>query len=284
MTFSSIICYPKVTVVTVVRNAEKTIERTIESILNQDYPNLEYIVIDGNSQDETRSIIQKYRHHIDHYVSEPDQGIYDAMNKASCLASGTWILYMNAGDRFNSHALKQLVTALNSDADAIFAGVSEILVDDLETRIFHKMPRPIEEIWRQMPTSHQATIVRSIVQQNYPFDIRYQWCADHDMIARMYRDGKKFLNQNTILSIFDCSSDGTHRDLQLYIRERWQLSKGLVSFRRRLIHYGGECLQYMIWGKIVTFIKMLMPKSIILYLRRLRKTTGQSSLLLIDKN
>lgn len=267
--------HPKITVVTVVRNAEETIETTLKSVLAQDYPNLEYIVVDGDSEDATPSIIQSYIDHIDRYVREPDQGIYDAMNKASELASGIWILYMNAGDRFYaSDSLSLLTHALYSDADVISAGVVEVLVDCLETRAFRRMPRPVEKIWYQMPTSHQATLVRLAVQQQYRFDTRYQWCADHDMLARIYRDGKKFMNENSLLCIFDCSSSGTHRNPYRYIQERWQLSQGLAPLHQRLSRYGKEWVHCTIWGKVVGFIKLLLPNSTLLYLRRIRGTAG----------
>lgn len=267
--------YPKVTVVTVVINAQDVIEKTINSVINQDYPNLEYVVIDGESQDDTKSIIEKYREKIHKYISEPDNGIYDAMNKASKLASGEWIIYMNAGDIFySSNSLSKLTKAFNSDADVIFAGVAEILVDDFQTRIFHKMPASIEDIWYQMPTSHQATIVRLSTQRHYQFNTNYRWCADHDMLARIYRDGKKFLTENILFSTFDCGSIGSHRKPQLYIRERWQLSKGLVPFPLRLFRYGKELFHSTVWGNIVTLIKKFLPKHTILYLRKVRGTAG----------
>jgi len=267
--------YPQITIVTVVKNAQNSIEKTIKNILLQDYPSFEYIVIDGDSKDSTREIIEKYKNSIHYYVSEPDSGIYDAMNKGAKLASGEWIIYMNAGDRFySSSSLSQIVNALNSDTDVILAGVVEILVDNLETRIFHKLPTALEKIWYQMPTSHQATLVRLKAQQDYQFDTSYKWCADHDLLARMYRDGKKFLCLDTLLSVFDCSSDNGHRDPKLYILERWRLSQGLAPLHWRLTRYGSEWFHCAIWGKFVNFIKLFLPKPMILSLRRLRGTAG----------
>lgn len=266
---------PKVTVVTVVRNAELLIEETIQSTLAQDYPNIEYVVVDGESSDATQQIIQTYINRIDQYVSEPDQGIYDAMNKAAQLASGDWVIYMNAGDRFySSDSLSQLESALKSDADVIFAGIAEILVDEIETRVYRKMPRPVKNIWYQMPTSHQATLVRLKHLQSYQFDTHYRWCADHDMLLRMYRDGKTFLCEDVLLSKFDCSSEGSHRDPLLYIRERWSLSQGSVPNYQRAMRYGKEWIHCAIWGKVVRLLKLVMPRSTIVYLRRVRGTAG----------
>jgi glycosyltransferase involved in cell wall biosynthesis len=268
--------YPKVTVVTVVRNAESAIEKTILSVLFQDYPSIEYVVIDGKSTDTTDLIINKYIDKIDIYISEYDQGIYDAMNKGARLASGDWILYMNAGDLFYApNSLTQLTNALNSDADVILAGVEEVLVDNLETRYFQKMPKALTEIWRSMPTSHQATLVRLSCQQEYGFDTNYIWCADHDMVGRMYRDGKKFLIQDILFCVFDCNSQNS-RDIMIYIRERWKLSQTLAPLYKRLMQYGGEWINCNILGKLLVGIKSLLPASAILWLRRLRGTSGNS--------
>lgn len=263
---------PKVSIVTVTRNAESTIEQTISSIISQDYPNLEYIVVDGDSNDKTKSIIQKFINEIDIYISEPDQGIFDAMNKASEVASGDWIIYINSGDCFyDSRSLSKLNFALSSSADVIFAGAEKILVDELETRRFHIMPGSIENIWQQMPTSHQATLVRLTCQRKYKFDTSYIWCADHDMLARMYRDGKKFLAQKCLICQFDCSG-GKNRDPKLFIRERWRLSNGLAPWYNRIFQYGSELFHCTVFGKLVVIFKWLLPKSTILTLRRLRGT------------
>ncbi len=93
-------CQPKVSIVTVVFNDVKHIEGTILSVTRQNYPNLEYIVIDGGSTDGTVDVIKKYADKIAYWVSEPDKGVYDAMNKGIKMATGEWLNFMNVGDRF----------------------------------------------------------------------------------------------------------------------------------------------------------------------------------------
>ncbi len=267
--------YPKISVVTVVRNAESAIEKTIKSVISQDYPATEYIVVDGDSTDSTKDVLNTYISAINVFVSGPDKGIYDAMNKSLSLASGEWVLFMNAGDTFyNSKALSKLTPALCSNADVILAGISEILVDDLEKRIFKRFPRPLKNIWYQMPTSHQSTLVRLETLKQYKFDTRFKWCADHDLLARLYRDGKVFSVQNSMLSSFDCASSGNHRKPQIYIKERWQISKGIAPFYKRVFRFGYELYHVEIWGRIVPILKLFMSESFILKLRKIRGTSG----------
>src|SRR5687767_14003562 len=94
--------HPTISVVTVVFNNASCIQETIESVLGQDYPSVEYIVIDGGSSDGTVEVIKKYASGMAYWTSEPDEGIYDAMNKAIDKASGDWIIFMHSGDCFTS--------------------------------------------------------------------------------------------------------------------------------------------------------------------------------------
>ena len=102
---------PVISIVTVVRNCENTIEDTIINLINQEYPNIEYIVIDGGSTDGTLKKIRKYEKSIDYWISEPDGGIYDAMNKGIDLATGEWVNFMNAGDYFFNNSTINLIVS-----------------------------------------------------------------------------------------------------------------------------------------------------------------------------
>lgn len=128
---------PVVTVATVVYNGAQEIARTIDSVLAQDYPNLECAVIDGNSTDGTGDIVQTYGSRIDTFVCEPDRGIYDGMNKAVAHATGDFILFMNCGDIFASpFALTDLVQAARSSgSQVVFGGWSRLDKQGQQTQL-----------------------------------------------------------------------------------------------------------------------------------------------------
>lgn len=103
----------KITIITVVYNDKKGLERTIQSVLSQTYDSIEYIIIDGGSTDGSVDVIKKYEDQIDKWVSEPDDGIYDAMNKGIKMATGEWLNFMNAGDLFVNESIVEKVFSLN---------------------------------------------------------------------------------------------------------------------------------------------------------------------------
>ena len=100
---------PKISVVTVVYNSEALIENTVKSIINQSYSHIEYIVVDGGSTDGTIDILNRYKKNISTLISEPDHGIYDAMNKGIRLATGDFLVFINSGDKFSSHDILEKI-------------------------------------------------------------------------------------------------------------------------------------------------------------------------------
>lgn len=266
--------FPVVSVVTVVRNAVNSIEATLQSVLSQDYPAIEYIVIDGRSTDGTLAVIERYRDRIARLRSEPDAGIYDAMNKGASLATGDWIIFMNAGDTFYANnVLSRLLPQLHGNADVICGATEKVLVDEIHTRRFHVATGRPENLWRHMPTSHQAILVRREVQQCYRFDTSYKWCADHELLARLHHDGKRFICVDQLICFFDCAG-GKARDARLYIQERWRLSRHLARPFPRCVQFGSEWVHCTVWGPIASYIRSFLSQKTLERLRRIRGTAG----------
>lgn len=184
---------PKVTVVTVTYNAADCVEMTLQSVIAQTYPNLEYIVVDGKSTDSTMDIVERYRERISTIVSEPDKGIYDAMNKATRLASGEWIIFMNAGDVFdNPEVLQNVFTSeIKENSCLIFGAITQYstllgvkLVSPARIGSTGLSPFPYREI---MPCFHQATFYRTELLKQHPyrsgeFKIAADWASMADIL------------------------------------------------------------------------------------------------------
>jgi glycosyltransferase involved in cell wall biosynthesis len=186
---------PKLSVITIVYNNVQDIERTMLSVLNQTYKNIEYIVIDGGSTDGTKELIAKYQSQLTKYLSEPDKGIYDAMNKGLALASGDYVLFMNSGDEIYAPITVAEVFDSSDSAD-IYYGETEMF--DAQWRSLGQRRHCAPEVfnWRSfrygMSISHQAIYVRrSIVE---PFDLRYKYSADIDWIIKAAKRASSIVN------------------------------------------------------------------------------------------
>ena len=137
---------PLVSVITAVLNGKSFLDQTVQSVAHQTYDNVEYLVIDGGSQDGTLDIIQKYEEFVDFWVSEPDRGISDAMNKGIDLASGEWLIFMNAGDVFfDERALEKTIGYAAENVDLLYSDTwfdgtrsRSFICDHLRMRIIHQ--------------------------------------------------------------------------------------------------------------------------------------------------
>jgi glycosyltransferase involved in cell wall biosynthesis len=189
-----------VTVITIVLNAVEVIERTLRSVTGQDYPNLEYIVVDGLSTDGTLDLIEKYRNDITALVSGKDGGIYPAMNKGADMATGEWILYMNGGDVFMGN---DVITRTFAGRD--WASVDVIYGDGVFThegvRVVARAPDAVT-LHDGNDFSHQSTFIRAALQKEYRFDVNERVAADYDLFLRLYKAGKVFRRVDVVASEF----------------------------------------------------------------------------------
>ncbi|MDP3469196.1 MAG: glycosyltransferase family 2 protein [Daejeonella sp.] len=186
---------PKLTVVTIVYNNVRDIERTVLSVLNQTYPNIEYLVIDGASTDGTLEILKKYEGRLAKLISEKDKGIYDAMNKGLSLASGDYILFMNSGDELYASETVENVFASAPDAD-IYYGETEMYDEDWKSLGQRRHKAPETFTWKDfkygMSISHQAIYIRKSLTE--PYDSQYKLSADIDWIIKAAKKAGKIVN------------------------------------------------------------------------------------------
>lgn len=191
---------PLVSIVTVTFNAIDTIEETILSVINQDYPNIEYIIVDGGSTDGTLDIIKKYEKNLSKWISEKDKGLYDAMNKGLRLATGTWVSFKNSGDCF---AEKDSLSKLFDEpipSNVIFVYADCYRVTDWGWRI--EKPYDLKLYKEIMPVIHPATFVRADYHKSHPFDIKYRVCADYNLIYHALEEECCFLYRPIPIVIF----------------------------------------------------------------------------------
>lgn len=177
---------PVVTVVTSVLNGEQTLEETIQSVLQQTYPNVEYIIVDGASKDGTVALLSRYSDSIDYWISEPDRGIYDAWNKGLGYARGDWVIFVGADDQLTPTAIESLVNAALKDA-----GPADFVCGKVEMLRDGQVTRTIGAAWswrkfrRYMSIAHSGGMHRAEYFKRFGrFDSSYRICGDYELLLR----------------------------------------------------------------------------------------------------
>ena len=186
----------KISIVTVVYNAVSSIEKTIQSVLSQNYQNIEYIVIDGGSTDGTVDVIRRYSDRISYWISERDGGIYDAMNKGLQKSTGEWVNFMNSGDEFSSEKILNLIFG----SDRKYEGVDVIYgnckaVSDNEV-IGRYAGADVDRLQKEFFYRHNASFVRTKLHRQNMFDLArascYGYVLDYACHYALYLQGRKF--------------------------------------------------------------------------------------------
>lgn len=195
----------KVSIITVCYNSARTMQETIESVLTQSYQNIEYIIIDGNSTDETPAILTQYQNRIAHIVSEPDKGLYDAMNKGIALSTGELIGILNSDDVLaHSGVIADVVAAMNDNTEAICSDVN--IFKDKKENVVRKYRCTRWKPWmfrigHQPP--HPGFFVRKRCYENYgSFDLQFKRAADFELLLRfigVHKINMKFLPYTSVL-------------------------------------------------------------------------------------
>ncbi len=210
----------KISVVTVCYNAAVSIEQTMLSVLGQSYPDIEYIVIDGGSTDGTVDIIKEYADRLAYWVSEPDKGIYDAMNKGIAAATGSYINFMNAGDTFASDSvLAEIVPQINPNSQIVYGDV----VLKYRGTQFHREPLPLRWFYRTQPFCHQSSLVKLDLMKSRPFNCAYKIAADYDFFYESYNKGREFQYCKLTIATYNATNGiSTDRPFDL-MREKFKI-------------------------------------------------------------
>lgn len=177
----------KVSIITVCFNSAKTIAQTIESVIGQTYQNVEYIIIDGGSSDGTLDIIQQYESHLSQWGSEPDRGIYDAMNKGIAKATGDIIGIINSDDWCDTQAIERVVACfLEQKVDIVHGKMTYVTQHD-RVQCMHGTGSLDDRIFKGMICHHPTVFVKKELYEKYgAFDTVYRIAADYDLMLRFY--------------------------------------------------------------------------------------------------
>lgn len=220
--------HPRFSIITVTYNAEKVLEDTIQSVITQSYKNVEYIIVDGGSKDGTLKIVEKYKQHIACLVSEPDKGLYDAMNKGMKLATGDYICFLNAGDELHEDdTLFYMVHSIKGDTlpDVIY-GETAIVDENGHFIRMRRLSAPEILTWKSfrkgMLVCHQAFFVRRELAISEPYNLEYRFSADFDWCIRIMKKSKEI--HNSCLTIIDYLNEGmTTRNHKASLMERFHI-------------------------------------------------------------
>lgn len=233
-----------ITVVLVTYNAAETIETAILSVLNQTYKNIECLVIDGASTDNTVDIIKKYNIR---YISEPDKGIYDAMNKGWKQGRGEWVLYLGADDELVSNGIEALVN-VSSNAEIVYG---DTILKFLSGNTKRRGIQDLSVIKYYLCSSHQSFMMKkSVIDSLGGFNLKYKIYGDFDLIQRAYINGYRFRQTKEVISIFFLGGISTNNIMAE--RERYILLKD-----NKLAKYPLLVCSYFALKKILLKIKHL---------------------------
>ena len=213
---------PKISIITITYNSERTLENTIQSVIQQQYNNLEYIIIDGGSTDSTLNIVNKYKKHISYSVSEPDKGISDAFNKGISAATGDVIGIINSDDLLLSGALKTIADSYDEITDVYLGNLLvNDTIRDLQVVSVPSLEYKIQS--RKTTVCHPSTFIAKKAYQKFGlYRVDFRYMMDQDLLTRVYVGGGVFKRVDAILAQFNCGGVTDHvnfkKSLSEYVR------------------------------------------------------------------
>lgn len=232
---------PLISLITVVFNGETLIADTLRSAINQSYTNIELVIVDGGSTDQTVAVAQQFSSSIGTLISEKDKGIYDAMNKGIMAAKGEWVYFLNAGDAFyDANVLEDIFTNVPEDVDLVYGKVQTV---NEPTGINYINGRPVtlKDFYREYPICHQAAFFRTNTFKTIGlYNDSYKLVADSEWFVRFFRSGKhKAMFVDRIVAYYDIQGASYHkrmlsqRELLRYSNQYFPLS---VAVSNRLLY------------------------------------------------
>lgn len=241
---------PTFSIITVTYNAGAVLEDTIQSVIAQTYHHVEYIIVDGASKDNTLAIVARYRNRIARVVSEPDRGLYDAMNKGITLATGDYLCFLNAGDSFHEDdTLQQIVHSLapQDTLPGVIYGDTDLV--DAEGHFVRKRRLSPPEVltWKSfrqgMLVCHQAFFARRDLVE--PYDLRYRFSADFDWCIRVMKKARTL--HNTHLVVIDYLDEGlTTANRRASLLERFRIMARHYGWLSTVAHHAWFVLRLVL--------------------------------------
>lgn len=209
-------------IITINYNNQPGLKRTIDSVISQSFNDIEWIVIDGGSTDSSGELIEKYKEHFAYWVSEPDGGIYQAMNKGIEHASGDWFLFLNSGDWLYDNNVLSKVFSSNNDADILYGDVMYHWPDKRGLEL-EKKPETLSLYYFYTDTlCHQATFYKKEIFKTHRYNENFRICSDWALYIQLLIEGYKFLHLPICITNF--AQDGVSTTLnESHLAERKQV-------------------------------------------------------------
>lgn len=251
--------FSTLTIATVCYNAAEELEKTIQNVAKQTYPNIEYIIIDGKSKDNTVEIIKKYKDDISDYIIEKDNGIYDAMNKGIKMAKGDYILFMNAGDTFVSDTIiEEIFTEIyqkfesKTDFPDLIYGDYTVINQTFSETV---KAEALEKTWRGMKFCHQSMLLKTNLAKKQLFSGNYI-TSDFEQVYELYRKGISFYYFSKPIANF--KTDGLSSKNKIKVRFE---SKEIVQKHDKSLKTAFSFWRLIIWTYFVETLRHTLPIS-----------------------
>ncbi|MGN6402018.1 MAG: glycosyltransferase family 2 protein [Flavisolibacter sp.] len=251
---------PLVSIVTIVYNGEQYLEQTIQSVLQQSYANIEYIIIDGGSKDESVNIIKKYENKLAYWISEKDKGVSDAFNKGIAKANGEIIGLINADDWYEIDTVEKIVSIINKFDIAY--GDLRLWKNEKPEVVFKGEHNYLQN---EMTLTHPTVFIKKSIYQQYGlFDLNYKYAMDYDLLLRLKLKGCSFIHVPDVLANMRWEGISDQQWLKACkevaaVKDKYmphkKLSNKLYFFKQIAVIAVGKFLQQIHLDKVVRFYR-----------------------------